>query len=185
TDYGQLSATGAATLGGTLTLSTASGFSPPVGTQYTLLQAASVSGTFATVNGTQLGDRAFVISYTPTSVIATVELVPPSVAGVSPTGGPSAGGNTVTITGTNFTSDSTVRFGLVVASPITLVSSTQLMVSVPTHSAGQVDVTVTTPGGTSATSSADQYAYDSPPAVTRVRPTAGPTKGLNTVTITG
>jgi hypothetical protein len=38
-DYGQLAVAGAATLGGTLTLATANGFLPPIGTQYTLLNA--------------------------------------------------------------------------------------------------------------------------------------------------
>ena len=94
TDFGQLSATGAATLGGTLTLATASGFSPPVGAQYTILKAASVSGTFATVNGAMLSDRKYVISYTPTSVVATVEAVgtpAPTVTAVTPDAGPLRG----------------------------------------------------------------------------------------------
>jgi hypothetical protein len=56
-DYGQLSATGAATLGGTLTLAPASGYVPPIGTSYTILEAASISGTFATVNGAQMANR--------------------------------------------------------------------------------------------------------------------------------
>ena len=40
----------------------------------------------------------------------------------------------------------------------------------PGHPAGTVDVTITTPGGTSQKLSADQYAYVAPPAVTTVAP---------------
>ena len=72
TDYGQLSVGGAATLGGKLQLATASGYLPPVGTKYTILKAGSVSGTFSSVTGTQLADRQYLISYTATSVVATV-----------------------------------------------------------------------------------------------------------------
>lgn len=47
----RLSVTGAASLGGTLEMSNASGFTPPLGQQYKVLQAGSVTGHFATVSG--------------------------------------------------------------------------------------------------------------------------------------
>ncbi len=52
---------------------------------------------------------------------------------------------------------------------------------------GTVDVTVTTPAGTSATSSADQFTYTTAaaPTVTGLSPTTGPTAGGTLVTITG
>ena len=50
---------------------------------------------------------------------------------------------------------------------------------------GTVDVTVTTPGGTSATSSADHFTYTAAPTVTAVSPSAGPVTGGTSVTITG
>ena len=50
---------------------------------------------------------------------------------------------------------------------------------------GTVDVTVTTPSGTSATSSADQFTYLAAPTVTGISPTAGPLGGGTVVTITG
>ena len=46
-------------------------------------------------------------------------------------------------------------------------------------------VTVSTPGGTSATSAADEYTYIPAPTVTKVSPTSGPAAGGTTVTITG
>ena len=50
---------------------------------------------------------------------------------------------------------------------------------------GTVNVTVTTPNGTSATSASDQYTYNAPPTVTGVSPNNGPQGGANTVTVTG
>ena len=186
TDFGQLSVGGAAALNGALQLVTASGYSPPIGTAYTILKAASVTGTFSSVTGTQLSDRQYLISYTSTSVIATVQPLPPTVSGVSPTAGPIAGGNTVTLTGTNFVSGATVKFGSVAGTSVSVVSPTEITVNAPAQSsAGPVDVIVTTPGGTSTTSSADRYTYDPVPTVTGVSPAVGPTSGGTTVTIAG
>ena len=50
---------------------------------------------------------------------------------------------------------------------------------------GTVDVTVTTPGGTSATSAADKFTYVAAPTVTKISPTSGSAKGGTKVTITG
>ena len=55
----------------------------------------------------------------------------------------------------------------------------------PPEGAGTVDITVTTPDGTSATSAADQYNYENAPVVTSVSPSSGPTAGGTAVTITG
>jgi hypothetical protein len=115
----------------------------------------------------------------------TLTVVSSSVTGLSPTAGPTAGGTLVTITGTGFVSGATVKFGSTAATGVTFVSSTQLTAVSPAESAGTVDVTVTTPGGTSAASSADKYSYDVVPSVTALSPTAGPTAGGTVVTITG
>jgi hypothetical protein len=58
----------------------------------------------------------------------------------------------------------------------------------PAESAGTVDVTVTTAGGTSATSSADQFTFVAPlavPSVSSVSPSSGSTAGGTQVTVTG
>ena len=55
----------------------------------------------------------------------------------------------------------------------------------PGGTAGTVDVTVTTAGGTSATSSADQFTYVAAPTVSGMSPTVGPLAGGTLVTITG
>ena len=79
----------------------------------------------------------------------------PTVTGVSPTAGPTAGGTTVAIAGTGFSGATGVYFGLSAASSYTVNSPTSITATAPAGSAGTVDVTVTTPGGTSATSAAD------------------------------
>jgi hypothetical protein len=61
------------------------------------------------------------------------------------------------ITGKNFTGAQAVYFGSASASGW-IISSTQLLVVVPAGS-GTVDVTVKTPAGTSAKSSADRFTY--------------------------
>ncbi|MCL4434228.1 MAG: IPT/TIG domain-containing protein [Actinobacteria bacterium] len=83
----------------------------------------------------------------------------PTVSGISPVSGPTSGGTAVTITGTNFASGATVMFGAVTATAATVSSSTSIVATSPAESAGTVNVTVTTAGGTSATSSADQFTY--------------------------
>ncbi|MFA5269053.1 MAG: IPT/TIG domain-containing protein [Methanoregula sp.] len=116
----------------------------------------------------------------------TVSAPTPVITAISPTSGPAGGGTTVTITGSNFTGASTVKFGTTanVTGVMTVVSSTQITVISPSGPAGTVHVTVTSPNGTSATSPADQYTYRVP-AVTAISPTSGSTSGGTMVTITG
>ena len=64
-------------------------------------------------------------------------------------------------------------------------SATSITATSPAGSAGTVDITVTTPGGTSATSAADHYAYVVVPVITGISPAAGATGGGTSVTITG
>ena len=84
----------------------------------------------------------------------------PSVASINPTSGPTGGGTSVTITGTNLGGASAVDFGSNAAT-ITADSATSITATSPAGT-GTVDVTVTTPEGTSATSSADHFTYVAP-----------------------
>jgi hypothetical protein len=119
-------------------------------------------------------------------VSASIYLVQhaPTVTSLSPTGGSSAGGNIVTINGTNLAPGAAVKFGTTASSSVSFVSATQLKAKAPAHALGIVHVTVTTPGGTSTATNADRYAYAAP-TVTSVSPNAGSTAGGNTVTIGG
>jgi hypothetical protein len=137
--------------------------------------AGTVDVTVTTPGGTSATSNADKFSYDPK----------PTVSGVSPNAGPTAGGNSVTITGTGFVSGATVKFGTASATGVTFNTATSITATAPAGSAGTVDVTVTTPGGTSTTSSADHYTYESAPTVSGVNPTAGPTAGGTPVTITG
>jgi N-acetylneuraminic acid mutarotase len=84
----------------------------------------------------------------------------PAVTAVSPASGPLAGGTSVTITGSGFTGATAVNFGSTPASSFTVTSDSQITATSPAATGfGPVDVTVTTPGGTSTTSGADQYSY--------------------------
>ena len=89
------------------------------------------------------------------------------------------------VSGSGFTGASAVSFGPAPAAGFTVDSDSQLTATVPAGSAGTVDVTVTTPGGTSTATSADQFTFLAAPAVTAVTPGAGPVKGNSKVTITG
>jgi hypothetical protein len=78
-------------------------------------------------------------------------------------------------------------FGANAGTSVTFVSSTQITANAPAYTSYvTVDVTVITTGGTSATSSADQYSYEGvTPTVTSISPTTGPAAGGTSVTITG
>lgn len=84
---------------------------------------------------------------------------PPTVTNVSPNNGPTSGGNTVTITGTNFLSSNTqVFFGATPGTGVVIISDTELTVTAPAG-LGTVDVTVTTPFGTSPITVDDEYTF--------------------------
>lgn len=108
----------------------------------------------------------------------------PTLEKLSRSQGPASGGQLVTISGTNFTGATSVHFGSAEAS-FTVASAKRIHVTVP-GGLNTVDVTVTTPAGTSPTTPADRYSYESrPPAVTKISPSVGPAAGGTTVTISG
>src|SRR5690242_18815098 len=88
----------------------------------------------------------------------------PTVTNVTPASGPSTGGTTVTITGTGLTSTSAVNFGTQPAATFLVQNDNIVTATAPAaKKLGAVDVTVTTAGGTTATSAADQFTYTIPP----------------------
>jgi subtilase family serine protease len=85
---------------------------------------------------------------------------PPTVASVNPSSGLSTGGTAVTVTGTGFVAGSTtVDFGSSPATDVSVSSPEQLSATSPAGTIGEVNVTVTTPIGTSATGSLDEFDY--------------------------
>ncbi len=111
----------------------------------------------------------------------------PSVSGLSvgnsmPNGGPTSGGTMVTISGMNFTGATVVDFGTTPSSEVNVTNDTTIVATSPAGT-GVVDVTVTTVGGTSATSSEDLFGYW--PTISSISPSAGPLDVSTLVTITG
>ena len=77
---------------------------------------------------------------------------------VSPTNGPPAGGQTVTISGAGFTTPATVKFGATPAVVVGTNTSTSITVTTPAKPAGIYNVTVTNTGGGNWTKT-NAYAY--------------------------
>jgi Peptidase A4 family/Putative Ig domain/IPT/TIG domain len=91
---------------------------------------------------------------------------PPTVTSVTPNQGYTTGGTIVTISGSFLIGATAVDFGTTPAvSPTFNDNTLTLTADSPAESQGTVDVTVTTPGGTSALSASDQFTYSPPPPI--------------------
>ena len=90
---------------------------------------------------------------------ATAQPPAPTISGVSPNSGTTAGGTSVTISGANFTGVSAVTFGGNAAA-VTASTATSLTVTSPAHAVGAVDVVVTTPGGV--VTGTNAFTYNAP-----------------------
>ncbi|HEY2303000.1 MAG TPA: IPT/TIG domain-containing protein [Acidimicrobiales bacterium] len=84
----------------------------------------------------------------------------PTVTGIVPTAGTTAGGTPVTVTGTGLTGTTAVTFGATNATSIVVVSDTSVTCVSPAGPAGAAVVTATTAGGTS--TGGPQYTYTTP-----------------------
>lgn len=86
----------------------------------------------------------------------------PVIDSLLPTGGGTAGGNLVKIFGAKFTGvtgAAGVKFGANNATNYSLVHDGLIVATAPAGSAATIQVSVTTPGGTSANTAADDYTY--------------------------
>jgi hypothetical protein len=113
----------------------------------------------------------------------------PSITGLAPSAGPTAGGTTITITGTDIRSGATVLIGGVPGS-VSVSTASSATVVTPPHSAGAVNVTLTNPdGGTDTLPLAFTYeaaqAPETEPVITSVSPASGPSSGGSLVTLSG
>ncbi len=172
------------TVGGTGTTATSSDFTP------------TAAGTYRVV-ATYTGDPDYAPASSPCAdpaeavVVGSAPPPPPArptLTGVTPASGPTTGGNGVVIFGTNLGGATAVDFGSA-AAPVLSVSTdgTQLATIAPPGS-GTVDVSVTTPAGTTPLGVADRYSYvvaPPAPAVTSVTPASGPAAGGTAVVIAG
>ncbi|MDA8186231.1 MAG: IPT/TIG domain-containing protein [Actinomycetota bacterium] len=122
--------------------------------------AGTVDVTVTTPSGTSATGSADLFTYEASPPPPPVGA--PTVTGISPSSGPASGGTSVTITGTNLTGATSVDFGTGAATSFAVVSDTKITAISPAGIAGTLDVRVTTPAGTSATGSADQFTYEVP-----------------------
>ena len=113
--------------------------------------ASFFGGTFAASSVVASGIQCFAASVTIGAL--------PTVSGVSPAGGTVAGGTTVTISGSNFLTGASVSFGHALATNVSVNPSGNVITATAPAGSGTVDITVTTPSGTSSVSTADKYAY--------------------------
>lgn len=109
---------------------------------------------------------------------------PPAVSGLSPTVGATAGGTTVTLTGTELEHVTGVTFGGAAATGIEHVSNTALRAVTPPGPPGQVPVSVEDDLGDKA--AAGMFTFVSQPEVSKLGPPKkGPSTGGTEVQITG
>jgi hypothetical protein len=95
-------------------------------------------------------------------------VAPAVIRSVAPATGPTAGGTTVTLTGSGFAPGATVTFAGVAATGVTVLNPAVLTAIIPAHAAGNVDVSVHT--GTTTTTSASAFTYaELPPGAGRRR----------------
>lgn len=106
----------------------------------------------------------------------------PTIGSLSPNQGPVAGGTTVTVTGSGFNGATDVNFDGTPGDNLVVSSDTSLTVTSPSHVAGQINVQVVAPGGTSGSS---PFTYNDPAAVVSMLPNSGPAAGGTLVTFVG
>lgn len=97
-----------------------------------------------------------------TQVGAAAALATPSaITAISPNNGPDTGGTSVTIAGSGFAADATVRFAGAAATDVVVHSSESITAVSPAGGVGEpVGVSVTGASGTSSPVARDQFAYD-------------------------
>lgn len=129
----------------------AASFTVDSDTQITAVTPAHAAGPVGVIVTTPAGTSNTDVTFTFTGG-------PPTITSVSPSSGPTAGGTTVTVTGTNFLGATQLTIGGT-AVPFTIHSATSISFVTPAKTAGTVDIRVTTPAGTSANTSADNFTY--------------------------
>lgn len=108
---------------------------------------------------------------------------PPTISSIFPPNGTPTGGTPVAVNGTGFFDGAQVFFGSIPGTT-TFVSDTELTAMTPATAPGTVDVTVVNPDGDSSPLSIS-FVYDPPPAVFGLIPSAAPSTGSTSVTISG
>ncbi|MDN2502856.1 cell surface protein, partial [Nocardia nova] len=162
-----LTGTTAVSFGGT----PATSFTVDSATQITALAPAGTAGTVQ-VTVTTAGGTSNGVAYTYIAV--------PTLIAAVPTVGPVTGGTTVVLTGTDLSGATAVSFGGTPATSFTVDSATQITALAPAGTAGTVQITVTTAGGTS---NGVAYTYIAVPTLVAAVPNVGSVTGGTTVVL--
>lgn len=117
--------------------------------------------------------------------VAKVGLSGVTVSQVSPTSGPATGGTSVTVTGTGFTTPSTVLFGGTPATNVSVQTGTTISCTTPAHASGTVDVAVQNSNGTGSLPNSFTFTTSGNLTLSSIAPTSGSVSGGTFVTITG
>ena len=157
------------TAGGTSVTITGTGFSgTPIvtiggtaATSVVVVDATTITCTTPPGTGTSK-DVVVTISGTPsTGGTGLFSYLPPTIASIAPSSGSTAGGTSVTITGTNFGGTPSVTIGGAAATSVVVVDATTITATTPAGSAGARDVVVTVTGQSS-TGGTGLYTYAVP-----------------------
>lgn len=123
---------------------------PATGSSSLTISVTPVSaGSFSVVAGVigNESDPAMTNNSWPPFTVTVTGSGSPSVTGITPKAGSSAGNKGVTITGTSFQAGATVTIGGSAATGVVVVSATQITALTPAHAAGAGTVTVSNQGG--------------------------------------
>lgn len=193
-----VSPTNGTTAGGTVVTITGANFTGATGVTFNGLPATSVvvnndtqitatspSGTAGAINivvqspnGIGTGTNIYTYVAAPTNA--------PTITSISPGSGPTAGGTSVTVTGTNLTGATGITFDGNAGSSLVVNSNTQLTVTTPAGTVGAKVVVVSTPAGTGTVQAGFSYVTTAGvPTITLISPNTGATSGGTLVTITG
>lgn len=109
---------------------------------------------------------------------------PPVITSITPAVGPTTGGTVLTISGGNFHNITEVTIGEESCASFTFINLGQILCTTPPHTAGFVDVAITTDGGGTVTKT-DGFRYVLAPSIASISPDQGPMSGGNFVMILG
>ena len=109
----------------------------------------------------------------------------PTVSSISPTSGPTAGGQAVTISGANFVSANAVNIGGAPVTGFSVPNTTTITGTTSAGGAGTHNVNVGVSSGPPAGIGASLYTYVAPPSVSSCSPAFGLTNVATLVIITG
>ncbi len=157
-------------------------FGTAAATSYTVVNSSTITATSPPGTGTVDVTVTTAAGTSPTNPLDQFTYAP-TVTAISPSTGGTVGGTSVTITGTGFIGASSVMFGATPATSYAVGSASSITAVSPAGSVGTVDITVTTIAGTSATSAADKFTYET--MISSISPNSGPASGGTVVSVLG